>query len=236
MKNFPDASVDTIICDPPYGFTDCKWDSVIPLDELWKEYRRIVKPKGNCILFGNQPFTARLIMSNVREYSHMWYWRKTAPTGHLNAKRQPLRIVEDVTVFILNRYGNTRATYNPQGLKDCHIEQIEAGENGIYRRVPPKRYTQTKTGYPRNILEFSSLALSANRLHPTQKPVDLLEYLVNTYSNPGELVLDNCMGSGSTGVACANTGRRFIGIEKEQKYFGIASERIADAFSCAKSD
>lgn len=236
MQTIPDRSIDTIICDPPYGFTDCKWDSIIPLDALWKEYRRILKLKGNCVLFGNQPFTAQLIVSNLREYSHMWYWRKTAPTGHLHAKRQPLRIIEDVAVFILNRRGNTRATYNPQGLKDCYIEQCERGKSEIYSGVLPKTFIQTKTGYPRNVLEYRSVASGVNRLHPTQKPVALLEYLVNTYSNPGELVLDNCMGSGSTGVACANTGRRFIGIEKEKIYFDIASERIADAFSCSKSD
>lgn len=228
MRQIPDGSVDTILCDPPYGFTDCKWDSVLPFDELWREYRRIIKPKGNCILFGNQPFTTAMIDSNRKEYSHMWYWRKNAPSGHLNAKRQPLRIIEDVVVFVLNRKPGYSATYNPQGTKDCKVVQVEKDTSAVYGGVTPKTYIQTKTGYPKNLLDFDRPS-TAERVHPTQKPVDLLEYLIRTYTNPGEIVLDNCMGSGSTGVACANTGRRFIGIEKDESYFEIARQRIDSA-------
>lgn len=225
LKELPDNSVDAIICDPPYGFTDCKWDSIIPFDDLWKEYRRIIKPKGNCVLFGNQPFTTAMINSNRAEYSHMWYWQKNAPTGHLNAKKQPLRVIEDVVVFILDRKPGANSVYNPQGLSDCKIVQVEKDDAAVYGCVSPKTYTQTKTGYPKNLLKFAKPSTS-ERVHPTQKPVELLEYLVKTYTNEGDVVLDNCMGSGSTGVACINTGRRFIGIELDKKYFEIAKQRI----------
>lgn len=234
MKRIPDNSIDAIICDPPYGFTDCKWDSIIPFDELWREYRRIIKPKGNCILFGNQPFTTAMIDSNRREFSHVWYWQKNAPTGHLNAKKQPLRIIEDVAVFILNRKLGFTATYNPQGIEACNITHVEKDSAVVYGGVTPKTYTQTQTGYPKNLLHFAKPS-TAERVHPTQKPVDLLEYLVMTYTNEGDVVLDNCMGSGTTGIACVNTGRKFVGIEKDEKYFEIAQQRIKDAaFSLAK--
>lgn len=228
MRGIPDSSVDAIICDLPYGFTDCRWDTIIPFDDLWPEYRRIIRPKGSCVLFGNQPFTTAMIGSNRREYSHMWYWKKDAASGHLNARRQPLRIVEDIAVFILNRKTGTRATYNPQGLKDCSRTKVETGISSVYHGVAPKIHRQTKTGYPKNVLEYAKPSM-AERVHPTQKPVALLEYLVRTYTNPGDTVLDNCMGSGSTGVACVNTGRRFIGIEKDEKYFEIAKQRIESA-------
>ena len=157
MRSIPDSSVDAIICDLPYGFTDCKWDTIIPFADLWPEYRRIIKPKGSCVLFGNQPFTTAMIGSNRREYSHMWYWKKDAASGHLNARRQPLRIVEDIAVFILNRKPGTRATYNPQGLKDCdiiHIEKVHLlyiiGLNQRFtgRRKPDTRKTCWNTQGP----------------------------------------------------------------------------------------
>ncbi|MGN1369953.1 MAG: DNA-methyltransferase [Aristaeellaceae bacterium] len=310
MKQIPSGSVDAILCDLPYGMTDCKWDSVIPFDQLWREYRRIIKPKGNCILFGNQPFTTAMIASNRSEYSHMWYWKKNAATGHLLAKRQPLRIIEDVVVFVLKQNDNTgsfmglreymrkerektglsasqlkellgnnmgshywtmgqqfalpsakdyaklqttgrfrrpledlkkewreevrsgtrmSATYNPQGVSACHIAKEEkAKPSEVYHGIIPKTYTQTVTGYPKNLLEYAKPSTSA-RVHPTEKPVDLLAYLVRTYTNHGETVLDNCMGSGSTGVACVREGRKFIGIELDRKYYEIARQRIEDA-------
>lgn len=228
MKGIPDSSVDAIICDLPYGFTDCKWDAIIPFADLWKEYRRIIKPKGSCVLFGNQPFTTTVINSNRQEYSHMWYWRKNAATGHRNAKRQPLRIIEDIIVFILKRKPGATATYNHQGLQNCHIKHVEKGTTPVYHGITPGVYIQTKTGYPKNVLEYAKPS-AAERIHPTQKPVDLLEYLIRTYTNEGGLVLDNCMGSGSTGVACINSGRRFIGIEKDAAYFEKAKQRIEDA-------
>lgn len=218
------------MCDLPYGTTDCKWDTVIPFTELWPEYRRILKSRGAAVLFCAQPFTSNLIVSNIREYSHVWYWHKNNAVGHLNANKQPLRNIEDIAVFILNRKSDSPgiSTYNPQGLTPCKPVKHRGKSSGVYRAAL-KETIQRYTNYPRQLLSFRN----EFGLHPTQKPVALLEYLVRTYSNEGELVLDNCMGSGSTGVACANTGRRFIGIEKEKKYFDIASERISGAFDCA---
>lgn len=228
MKNIRDNSIDAIICDPPYGLTDCKWDSIIPLDLLWAEYRRILKPKGNCILFGNQPFTTAIIDSNLKEFSHMWYWQKNAPTGHLNAKRQPLRIIEDIAVFILNRKPGAKITYNPQGVEACSITNVQKEPSELFSGAKPKTYIQTQTGYPRNLLCYEK-PNTKERVHPTQKPVPLLEYLIKTYTNEGETVLDNCMGSGSTGVACMHTNRRFIGIELDNAYFLLAEKRIREA-------
>lgn len=236
MQTMDERSVDLILCDPPYGTTDCKWDTVIPFDQLWSAYRRVLKPYGVVVLFGAVPFTATMIVSNLREFSHAWYWKKNTCTGHLNAKRQPLRCVEDIAVFVLNKSGkkpprvsslHTYSTYNPQGLIPCHRERKGGRKLELWRDAS-KPSVQRFTNYPRQVLEFDN----EFGLHPTQKPVPLLEYLIKTYSNPGELVLDNCMGSGSTGVACANTGRRFIGIEMDDTYFSKASERISDAFSC----
>lgn len=241
MKNIPDHSVDFILCDPPYGTTDCKWDAIIPFGALWSEYNRIVKPNGSVVLFGSEPFSTKLRMSNFEKFKYDWIWLKNNSTGFQHAKNMPLKNYEIISVFSYgsmghaNLLGGRRMTYNPQGLKPCErFHNGKRGFGGIVGERPSHREVvkQEFTNYPKMVLKFDN----EFGFHPTQKPVALLEYLINTYSNLGELVLDNCMGSGSTGVACANTGRRFIGIEKEQKYFDIASERIADAFSCAKSD
>ncbi len=233
MKGIPDKSVDLIICDLPYGMTDCKWDSVLDFDLLWEQYRRILKPFGVCILFGAEPFMSQVITSNLKEYSHQWYWKKKNKTGGLFARRQPMRCVEEIAVFICNAGGQKlrghAPTYNPQGvveLEKPRYKKETGGGNQVYGQVTPKVHKQTKTGYPCHILEIPR---DKAIVHPTQKPVELLRYLIRTYSNRGETVMDNCMGSGSTGIAAALEGRDFIGIELDDKYFEIAKERIEEA-------
>lgn len=227
MQDIPDGSVDLVLCDPPYGTTDCTWGRVLPFDALWKEYRRVLKANGVAVLFAAQPFTTRLISSNMTDFRYCWYWKKNNVTGAPFAKVQPMRCIEDIAVFY-----RKAPTYNPQGLVELerprHREAQPAGVYAAFRGQPqPQRFTN----YPKHLLEFSNEASSnKNRLHPTQKPVALLEYLVRTYTNPGETVLDNCMGSGSTGVACINTGRRFIGMEQDVGYFVTATNRIEEAY------
>ena len=227
MKDLPDSSVDLVLCDPPYGTTECTWDHVLPFDKLWKEYRRVLKPTGIAVLFASQPFTTRLIGSNMADFRYCWYWKKNNVTGAMFAKVQPMRCIEDICVFY-----RKAPTYNPQGLIELEKPRQRKAERsdvyGVYTGTPrPQRFTN----YPKHLLEFPNEAVnSRNRLHPTQKPVALLEYLVRTYTNPGETVLDNCMGSGSTGVACINAGRRFIGMEQDVGYFVIASNRIEEAY------
>ena len=235
MAGLPDASVDMILCDLPYGTTACRWDTVIPFEPLWAQYRRIAKRNAAIVLTASQPFTTALIASNFAGFRYCWLWEKTRPTGFANAKLQPLRCVEDVVVF----YGS-RPTYNPQGL--VRIDAVKrnsvscggdttrgdtaasSGKGSL--RTGGAEYVQEFTNYPRQVLRIGN---ETKPVHPTQKPVALMEYLIRTYTNEGDVVLDNCMGSGTTGVACANTGRRFIGIERDDKYFAIASERVANA-------
>lgn len=221
MQDIPDGSVDMILCDLPYGTTACRWDSVIPFDPLWEQYRRILKPDGVAVLFAAQPFTTQLINSNMRDFRYCWYWRKANVTGGIFAKVQPMRCIEDIAVFY-----RRKPTYNPQGLRKLDGGKVNAASKSSVYGQKKNPSVQLYTGYPHHLLEFRK---DAHQLHPTQKPVSLLEYLIKTYTNTGDLVLDNCMGSGSTGVACVNTGRDFIGMELEQKYFDIASERIAAA-------
>ncbi len=218
MKDIPDKSIDLILADLPYGTTKNRWDTIIPLNKLWKEYNRIIKPNGAIVLFGSQPFTTKLISSNLKNYKYQWYWKKNKPSNHFNAKRQPLRNIEDICVFY-----KRQPTYNPQMVKrDVAVTGTDYGTSTTYRATKGG-YTKTYTHkYPVNLLEYSRDA----QLHPTQKPVALLEYLIKTYTNEGETVLDNVMGSGSTGVACLNTNRNFIGIELDDEYFEIAKERI----------
>ena len=218
MKSIPDSSVDMILCDLPYGTTQNKWDSVIPFDELWREYSRLCR--GPVVLTASQPFTSALVMSNAKQFRHNWVWKKTASTGHLNARRMPMKQHEDVLVFCRNS-----PTYNPQGLAPYN-KVTRRGNNGTNFGDSGKENFQEWTNYPRSVLEFSN---DAKPVHPTQKPVALMEYLIKTYTNEGDTVLDNCMGSGTTGVACMNTGRRFIGIEMDAGYFKIAQNRIMEA-------
>lgn len=225
MQDLPTDSVDMILCDLPYGMTDCKWDSIIPFDKLWEQYNRITKDNGAIVLFSAQPFTTKLIHSNLKRFKYCWYWKKNNKTGGQFAKYQPLRCIEDICVF----YKNT-PTYNPQGIMKLEKPKVQKiRKSGIINFRGKKPSIQHYTNYPTHILEFANDSLNANRLHPTQKPVPLLEYLIKTYTDEGETVLDNCMGSGSTGVAAANTNRRFIGMELTDHYYNIAKDRIHKA-------
>lgn len=222
MKEIPDGSVDLVLCDPPYGTTDCEWDSVLPLDKLWEQYDRILKPDGAAVLFAAQPFTTELILSNRKAFRYCWYWLKNQPTGFTFAKYQPMRKIEDVCVFY-----RKRPTYNPQGLQEIKNPKKRRKKPKADCVVPmctlAKEHTPRFKNYPKNVLEYNT----ERGLHPTQKPVLLLEYLIRTYTNEGDTVLDNCMGSGSTGVAVKRVGgRHFIGMEQNKVYFDIARERI----------
>ncbi len=228
MKSIPDGSIDLILCDLPYGTTQNKWDSVIPFEPLWEQYRRITKKNAAIVLTASQPFTSILVTSNIDDFKYQWVWNKSKVTGVLNAKRQPLRNHEDICVFY-----QKQPTYNPQGVVNCNIQSstgVSSGKSssnyGAIRKTESGKYTQKQTGYPRSVLEIAS---EGKTVHPTQKPLALMEYLIKTYTNEGNLVLDNCMGSGTTGVACMNTGRRFIGIEKDAVYFQVAHGRIMEA-------
>ena len=313
MKEIPDGSVDMVLCDPPYGITACPWDSVLPLDVLWKEWERAVKSNGIIVLFGTEPFSTTVRASNLKRYKYDWIWKKKNSTGFLLSKQQPLRNYENIMVFyssdimndttlffqkskdymieekrkaeadgynmgkVLGNYMGChyftrktqfafpkredyeklqttgyfkreydeakreydeskreydkakRVTYNPQMTagKPYKVESHKKKEDLYGYSVTPKTVNSTGDRYPVQVIEFHYD--NDNGYHPTQKPVPLLEYLIRTYTNPGETVLDNCMGSGSTGVACINTGRQFIGIEKDEGYFGISVERMERA-------
>ena len=224
IKNIPDKSIDMILCDLPYGTTACKWDVVIPLDKLWEQYNRIIKDNGAIVLFSKQPFTTELIHSNLKMLKYVLVWKKDNHDNPLMAKKRFLNITEDICVFY-----KKQCVYNPQGLVKLNkFTKQGRGESLSQRNTRNTEYLQEYTNYPKNILEFKR---DLPNVHPTQKPVALLEYLIKTYTNEGDLVLDNCMGSGSTGVACVNTGRNFIGIELDEHYFEIAKDRIDKATS-----
>lgn len=225
MKEIPDGSVDMILTDPPYGTTACKWDSIIPLEPMWEQLKRIIKPNGAIVMTAAQPFTSALVMSNPKMFHHQWIWDKKFAANFPQAKRQPLRTHEDVLVF------GVTPKYYPQMIKrDTPIKKgankgarIFGGESGLAREDYDKKVYDEK--YPDTILKFSSRS-EARGLHPTQKPVALMEYLIKTYTNENETVLDFTTGSGTTGVACVNLNRKFIGIEMDNNYFEIAKERI----------
>lgn len=228
MKNIPDGSIDLILTDPPYGTTACKWDSVIDFDLMWLQLKRIIKPNGAIVLFGSEPFSSMLRCSNLKMFKYDWVWNKTKPQGFLNAKARPLVEHELIHVFSSGTCTSTSKTmtYNPQGLINVDVLLKNTDTESIGKRKSRKsgsEYKQTQSGYPRSILRY---AHDQSKLHPTQKPVALLEYLIKTYTQEGETVLDFTMGSGSTGVAAKNTNRKFIGIELDETYFNIAQERI----------
>lgn len=244
MKNIKSRSVALILTDLPYGTTDCKWDSVIDMGELWAEYKRVLRPTGSVCLFGSEPFSTMLRQSNMDWYKYDWYWIKSNATGMQHAKNRPMRKVETISVFSpspmghASLLGSRRMTYNPQGLTPVGIKTVKAIPDGQYFGPRPNQVGKeylAYTGYPTNVLQFKA----EQGYHPTQKPVPLLEYLIRTYTNTItdrdgdtvvlDTVLDSTMGSGSTGVACVNTDRDFIGIELTEKYFKIAKERIQDA-------
>lgn len=236
MKDIPDNSVNLILCDLPYGTTACKWDSVIPVGLLWEEYRRILTSTGSVVLTAAQPFTTAITYPALDLFKHASVWIKNRPTGPQHAKNRPMSKHEDILVFSKGKMGHKiqlgerRMVYNPQGVVDAGIKTVTA--KGSHSSLTGPRPNQVgreyvaQTGFPNTILTFDK---DEDHIHPTQKPIALMEYLVNTYSNAGDIVLDNCMGSGTTGVACKNLSRKFIGIELDETYFNIAKERIEAA-------
>jgi site-specific DNA-methyltransferase (adenine-specific) len=236
MKDLPDKSIDAIIADLPYGTTACKWDTIIPFEPLWEQYKRIIKDNGAIVLTASQPFTSALVMSNIKMFKYTWYWIKDKPSNFLMGKKQPLRYVEECLIF-----SKETPLYNPQmqlreekdKRKNKLTSSLLKNENIGITENTDKYQDRLKSGmndfiYPRNYQKFNN---RTDGLHPTQKPVALLEYLIKTYTNEGETVLDNTMGSGTTGVACVNTNRNFIGMELDDKYFEIAKARINEAIT-----
>ena len=228
MKSIPDKSIDMILCDLPYGTTACKWDIIIPFKPLWEQYNRIIKDNSAIVLFGSQPFTSALIMSNLKMFKYEWIWEKDAGSNFATVKYQPMKEHENILVF-----GKGKTRYFPimqeriGSRKGKETTTIDSGrKDSVYGTQEGRGILKVgKLRYPRSIQRFNR----ERGLHPSQKPVKLLEYLIKTYTNEGELVLDNCMGSGSTGVACVNTNRNFIGMELDNNYFNIAKERIYKA-------
>jgi len=227
MKKIPDGSIDLVLTDPPYGTTACKWDTVIPFEPMWEQLKRVTKKNGAIVLFGSQPFTSALVMSNPKMFKYEWVWEKNKATGHLDSKRKPMKAHENICMFY-----DRQPTYNPQGLIPKEKPTISKGNRGkkgngssgdVYG-FAGKDAVQTHTNYPRTVVKIG-VDMKAE-FHPTQKPVALMEYLIKTYTNEGETVLDFTMGSGTTGVACKNLNRNFIGIELDETYYNIAKERI----------
>lgn len=233
--------VDCIITDPPYGTTACKWDTVIPFDKMWDRLNKLIKPNGAIVLFGSEPFSSALRMSNIKNYKYDWKWDKVTGTGHLVAKHKPMQRIEDIIIFSKNKH-----IYNPQ-MEELTEEEYKKKLAKLSKKTYKSNSKLTHSHmelsssdrntdnynkkYPSNVLVYSKYIKECNnkvRVHPTQKPVDLLEYLIKTYTNENELVLDFTMGSGSTGVACMNTNRKFIGIELDEKYFDVAKNRIEE--------
>jgi len=251
MKQIEDGSVSLILADLPYGTTDrsgkkgsriFKWDSVIPLDDLWAEYKRILKRNGSVVLTADQPFSSQLVLSNLEWFKYEWVWKKSRTTGFFTANYRPMKCTEDIVVFSEGGAAAASAksakgnmTYNPQGLIEKRVKKRNSkkrlgkllgveefvGKNN--KMLGDSEYEQKYTNYPNEILEF---AIESDTKHPTQKPVPLMEYLIRTYSNEGELVLDNVLGSGTTGIAAIKTNRAFVGIEKEREYFDLSVDRI----------
>ena len=224
MKDIPNGSIDSIITDPPYGTTQCKWDSVIPFDLMWEQLNRVIKPNGAIVLFGNEPFSSALRMSNIKKWRYDWIWEKNKPTNFGNANKMPLKSYEIISVFY-----NSLPVYNPQGLVDIPEKTVKRNKN-----EEPEAYGKTgligefkrnKTNFPRQNLKFG---MEGKNVHPTQKPIELMEYLIKTYTNENETVLDFTAGSGTTAIACLNTNRQFIVMEKEQKYYDIILKRVGD--------
>jgi len=222
MPTLADKSVDMILCDLPYGTTACKWDAVIPFELLWKQYKRLIKDNGAIVLTASQPFTSALVMSNIKWFKYCWVWNKKKGGSPLLSKIQPIRITEDIVIF-----GKGKIVYNP--IMTPRDKPTSRGKNrGVISETTGNAFIEDKIYtefYPKNILEISN-ADQTNKIHPTQKPVALFEYLIRTYTNEGDTVLDNCAGSGTTGVACLNTGRKFILIEKDPTYCEIIRERL----------
>lgn len=261
MKSIPDKSIDMILCDLPYGMTSCKWDSVIPFDLLWEQYERIIKDNRAIVLFGSQPFTSELIHSNIRNFKYEWIWEKQKASNFMSAKNQPLKYHENICVFSYGKH-----IYNPQKYKVLELDEImtyskkqmkymletrdydrfgkidkrktvlnpKTNKDHLGNSIIRTRNADDGTRFPKSVIKINK-SINKN-VHPTQKPVALLEYLIKTYTNENEVVLDNCMGSGSTGIACLNTNRKFIGFELDEKYFEIAKNRIESWCSNQKEE
>lgn len=227
MKRIDDKSIDMLLCDLPYGTTQCKWDTIIPFDELWKQYNRIIKDNGAIVLFGSEPFSSHLRLSNLKMFKYDWIWDKVKGTGFLNAKRQPMRNHEIISVFY-----KKQCLYNPQKTTGHKLKQSyrrKELQTEVYGEMKNDYYYESTERYPRSIQIFSTDTQNSS-LHPTQKPVALCEYLIKTYTNEDEIVLDNCIGSGTTAVACINTNRKYIGFELDENYYNIATERINNTY------
>ena len=234
MKDIPNGSIDMILCDLPYGTTACKWDTIIPFDKLWEQYERIIKPSGAIVLTASQPFSSALVMSNPKLFKYEWIWRKNTGTGFATAKYQPLRYHESVLVF-----SKSKTNYNPipterfsEASKKMCKKPVRGGgkktSSHISMEIVKVQY-DSETKNPESVLEFKSVPnAGGHKLHPTQKPVDLFEYLIKTYTNENDLVLDNTAGSGTTAIACLKTNRQFIVMEKEQEYYDIILKRVED--------
>lgn len=226
MKDIPDKSIDMILCDLPYGTTACRWDTIIPFEPLWEQYRRIIKDNGAIVLTASQPFTSALVMSNIKMFKYEWIWEKSIPSGMFSASYQPMKNHENILVF-----SNGKTKFNPikeERSKNTH----KTGKGGLFKSTSEHtkdfvsiRKEPEELRNPTTVKLFSNVPRH-NSQHPTQKPVALFEYLIKTYTNEGDLVLDNCAGSGTTGVACINTGRNYILIEKEQEYINIINTRL----------
>lgn len=225
MKEIDDKSIDMILCDLPYGTTQCKWDVIIPFVPLWKQYERKIKDRGAIVLFASQPFTSLLITSNLNLYKYNWVWDKVRGVGHLNAKKRPMISTEDICIFY-----KQHGTYNPQMReRKKPRKSFNKATQEVYGKSKENFVGDTlEKKYPINLLTFSKSDQKDFLLHPTQKPVKLFEYLIQTYTNENDLVLDNCIGSGTTAIACINTNRNYIGIEKNEEYFNLTNSRIAD--------
>ena len=228
MKDIPDDSIDAVICDPPYGTTACKWDTVIPFEPMWEQLKRVTKDNGAIILFGSQPFTSSLIMSNPNMFKYEVVWFKNVPTGMAQAKYQPMKYHENIIVFgkgSIKTFNKIMGDREGKG-KDCYNYEHYCGESNHVKMNKVKKFYDAKLVNPSSVLLFNSVPNRKNKLHPTQKPVALMEYLIKTYTNECETVLDFAAGSCTTGVACVNLNRNYILIEKEQKYCEIGQKRI----------
>ena len=224
MKKISKESIDMILCDLPYGTTQCKWDTIIPFNELWKEYERIIKPNGAVVLTASQPFTSNLTMSNPKLFRYSLVWEKSKSTGYLNSKKMPMRSNEDILVFY-----KSLPTYNPQMTEGIPYDKgIANRPTEVYREQKGEIHVKNESGlrYPRSVQYFKTAESEGKVYHPTQKPIMLMEWLIKTYTNENEIVLDNCIGVGTTAIAAIRTNRRYVGIEIDEKYFDIAKQRI----------
>lgn len=227
MPQIASGSIDMILCDLPYGTTQCKWDTIIPFDKLWEQYERVIKPNGAIVLTASNPFTGALIMSNPKLFRYEWIWEKQKATRFLDAKKRPLQAHENIAVFY-----KKHPTYNPQkvqgkpfdkGYRRTNADKTQGEIYGLFKGA--RIVNESGMRYPRTVLKFNT-AEGDGKFHPTQKPLALFEYFIRTYTNEGDIVLDNCIGGGTTPVACVNTKRKFIGMEKDEKYFNVACNRL----------